>query len=234
MGRGIGESEEGARKVTKMRKGLTLMELLTVISILATLAALLYPVYLKVRSRVYETSCANQLRQIGIAIHMYANDYGDGSPYAMFNMPGALYPQYIRNRDMLICPRVVALTPSQVLERFYRAKNSGYERSTYWFVSPIGLDFPLGDDLIRFSDVFAKRGDNTPIGYCGAHQFCPVEIGEFFADEYGEGGFRFCQDLFFAPGGPVIVLRWGGQVDFVYKNSGNISWVDTDEFLIDY
>ena len=33
-----------------MRKGLTLMELLTVVSILATLAALLYPVYLKVRS----------------------------------------------------------------------------------------------------------------------------------------------------------------------------------------
>ena len=83
VGRGIGESEEGARKVTKMRKGLTLMELLTVMSILATLAALLFPVYLKVRSRVYQTSCANQLRQIGIAIHMYANDYGECMPTIM-------------------------------------------------------------------------------------------------------------------------------------------------------
>jgi len=215
-------------------KGLTLMELLTVISILATLAALLYPVYLKVRSRMHEISCANQLRQIGLAIHMYCQDFGDGSPYAMICMPARLYPNYLRDREILICPRVKALTPSQVLERFRRTKNLGYERSTYWFVSPIGLDdskIRFGD-LIGFSDVFAKRGDNTPIGYCSAHRFCPDEIGDFFDDEYGQEGFGFCQDLFFTPGGPIIVLRWGGRVDFVYK--GTCCFIETDEFLVDF
>jgi len=216
-----------------MRKGLTLMELLTVISILATLAALLYPVYLRVRSRMYEISCANQLRQIGIAIHMYCQDFGDGSPYAMINMPEDLYPQYIRDRDMLICPRVIALTPSQVLERFRRTKIFGfYERSTYFFVTPVSLD-DNPDDFASFSDVFARRGDNTPIGYCGAHQFCPFEIMEFFANEYGEGGVELCKELFFTPNGPVLVLRWGGQVDFVYKRA-ELFWVNTDAFLIDY
>ncbi len=209
------------------------MELLTVISILATLSALLFPVYLRVRSRMYEVRCANQLRQIGIAIHMYVNDYGDGSPYVMRVMPAALYPYYLSDRDLLICPRVRALTPPQVLERFRRTKNLGYERSTYWFVSPIGLDdLKSKGDPIGFSDVFARRGDKTPIGYCDAHRFCPDAIGGFFAEEYGEGGWRFCNDLFLTPGGPILVLRWGGQVDFVYK--GGYEPIETDEFLVDF
>ena len=214
-----------------MRKGLTLMELLTVISILATLAALLYPVYLKVRSRMHEISCANQLRQIGLAIHMYCQDFGDGSPYAMRNMPIDLYPYYIRDLEYFICPRVKALIPSQILERFRQTDFWKGGKVTYWFVTPIALDDP-GDDLIRFSDVFAKRGDNTPIGYCGAHQFCPWEISKFF-DVYRYGGL-LCQSIFFNPNGPVLVLRWGGQVDFVYKYGGIRYFVNTDEFLIDY
>jgi len=67
--------------VIEMRKGLTLMELLTVISILATLAALLYPVYLKVRARMDIHACAQQLSQIGVAIRMYAHDYEGDTPY---------------------------------------------------------------------------------------------------------------------------------------------------------
>ena len=84
----------------KMRRGLTLMELLTVISILATLAALLYPVYLKVRSRMYEINCANQLRQIGLAIRMYVKDYAaEETPYAMPVIPGTLYPYYLKDES---------------------------------------------------------------------------------------------------------------------------------------
>jgi len=102
------------------RNGLTLMELLTVISILATLAALLYPVYLKVRSRVYEVRCADQLRQIGVAIRMYCQDFGDGSPYAMSSrfLPEALYPHYLRSREVQICPRVIALPLQTSLNDF--------------------------------------------------------------------------------------------------------------------
>jgi prepilin-type N-terminal cleavage/methylation domain-containing protein len=232
MGGGSGESEEGARKVTKMRKGLTLMELLTVISILATLAALLFPVYLKVRSRVYEVRCADQLRQIGLAIRMYCQDFGDGSPYAMSSrfLPEALYPHYLHSREVLICPRVIALTPSNILERFRRKGRT----TNYWFVSPLGLDdlkWRWGE-LIGFSDVFAKRGEETPIGYCDAHRKCPLNIGDTFYEVCGDYGFRLCNEIFVTPYSPIIVLRWGGQVSFVYK--GSLIDVDTIEFLVDY
>ena len=100
------------------RKGLTLRELLTVISILMTLTALLFPVYLNIRSRMYEISCANQLRQIGLAIRMYVKDYAEEeTPYAMPVIPGALYPYYLRDEDLLICPRIWAIVPHDVIER---------------------------------------------------------------------------------------------------------------------
>ena len=214
------------------RKGLTLMELLTVISILATLAALLYPVYLKVRSRLYEFHCANQLRQIGLAIRMYCQDFGDGSPYAMTTgfFPEPLYPHYLRDREMLICPRVIALTPPNVLERFRQERRI----TNYWFVSPLGFDIMKrrGWEPFGFSDVFAKRGDETPIGYCDAHRKCPWNIDLAFHDVYGEHSYKLCNDIFLVPYSPIIVLRWSGQVSFVYK--GGIIDVDTREFLVDY
>ena len=95
------------------RNGLTLMELLTVISILATLAALLYPVYTQVRKRVYVTRCAAQMKQLGVAFRMYAHDYGDDSPYSI---PYAekLYPHYISDERVLVCP----CSPSSLSTKF--------------------------------------------------------------------------------------------------------------------
>jgi type II secretory pathway pseudopilin PulG len=56
------------------------MELLVVISILALLAAILFPVFDTARRASRRAVCLSNLRQIGIAIGMYAGDYGDLYP----------------------------------------------------------------------------------------------------------------------------------------------------------
>ncbi len=56
--------------------GFTLIELLVVIAIIATLAALLFPVFSRAREKARTTSCASNLRQIGMATSMYAEDAG--------------------------------------------------------------------------------------------------------------------------------------------------------------
>jgi prepilin-type N-terminal cleavage/methylation domain-containing protein/prepilin-type processing-associated H-X9-DG protein len=64
----------------KVRKGFTLIELLVVIAIIAILAAILFPVFAKVREKARQTTCVSNTKQLGLAFYQYTQDYDETLP----------------------------------------------------------------------------------------------------------------------------------------------------------
>ena len=97
------------------RRGFTLIELLVVIAIIAILAAILFPVFARARAKAQQTTCLSNMKQLGLALNMYASDYDqkylrvakiDPFTYAMIGIQPwrpAMDP-YTKNRAMFYCP----------------------------------------------------------------------------------------------------------------------------------
>ncbi|MHB8997362.1 MAG: DUF1559 family PulG-like putative transporter [Armatimonadota bacterium] len=94
-----------------MRKGFTLIELLVVIAIIAILAAILFPVFAKAREKARQASCTSNLKQIALALRMYAQDYDETNlprrpsataPTSQF-WYGVIQP-YVKNTQVNQCP----------------------------------------------------------------------------------------------------------------------------------
>ena len=82
------------RNKFKGAKGFTLLELLVVIAIIAILAALLLPTLSSAKARAKRTTCLNNLRQINIGVHMYADDHGDVLALVSTNMSPSVFTDY--------------------------------------------------------------------------------------------------------------------------------------------
>lgn len=105
-----------------IRNGFTLIELLVVIAIIAILAAILFPVFAKARDKARQTTCINNLKQIGLAFGQYLADNDGGFPEGgHYNIQGdnayipgthvhALMP-YTKNDKIWECPISVATSP---------------------------------------------------------------------------------------------------------------------------
>ncbi len=89
------------------RRGFTLIELLVVIAIIAILAAILFPAFAKARESARRASCSSNLKQIGIGMIQYTQEYDEHYPFNQINGVGnwaQVIQPYVKSTDLFRCP----------------------------------------------------------------------------------------------------------------------------------
>ena len=101
----------------RSRTAFTLIELLVVIAIISILAAILFPVFAQARAKARQTVCMSNMRQIGLGVRMYTQDYDE--TYFAYDHAGIgwtiprsnwneaqdfLLKPYVKSTGILNCP----------------------------------------------------------------------------------------------------------------------------------
>jgi prepilin-type N-terminal cleavage/methylation domain-containing protein len=147
----------------RQRWAFTLVELLTVIAIIAILAAIILPVLSSAKARARQVECTSNLHQLGISVTMYAGDnkdrlpccsrLSDGSLYGLPGLRTVLQP-YVREPRSYACPM------DKGADSLYESEGTSYEWNTFLngrFIDRatfhiVGLDLapPLLGDAEKF------------------------------------------------------------------------------------
>jgi prepilin-type N-terminal cleavage/methylation domain-containing protein/prepilin-type processing-associated H-X9-DG protein len=132
-----------------VRHGFTLIELLIVISIIALLAAILFPVFSRARESARRSSCLSNMKQLGTALLMYTQDYDEamcgnasnadeGAGLALGFMDAAagrnwaasLMP-YVKNLQVFVCPSAVPYSKVGGNSAYFELSTTGAGNTSY-------------------------------------------------------------------------------------------------------
>jgi prepilin-type N-terminal cleavage/methylation domain-containing protein/prepilin-type processing-associated H-X9-DG protein len=123
------QSKVGTKRTqATMNRGFTLIELLVVIAIIAILAAILFPVFGRARENARRASCSSNLKQIGIGIAQYTQDYDEKFPMVDQGLLGVGtqgYPFHARLQPYIKSTQVFSCPSNSQSTQVYQPSNTG-------------------------------------------------------------------------------------------------------------
>lgn len=183
-------------------RGFTLIELLVVIAIIAILAAILFPVFAQAKQAAKKTVDLSNMKQIGLAFMMYANDYDDTAPFnRVVSQPSYWWTANMLNWKDLTYPYIKngGGRAGQIGTAFQVPEDGGIFQSPLsgnaWSNAPVWWGMPgAGDDTTRWPRSYAvnmSAGNN--------------ELGGRFWPNVGDTGGPGNMTLFANPSGTIML-----------------------------
>ena len=115
--------------------GFTLLELLVVLAIVTILSSLLFPVLSRGKTRAKQASCLNNLKQINLAVHLYADEQGDKVAAA----PGinSSVEEWFRFKDLVNQTAGLSRAPSAAQNLFICPADTFFYSSSGYHAQPL-------------------------------------------------------------------------------------------------
>ncbi|MBN9500464.1 MAG: hypothetical protein BGO01_03995 [Armatimonadetes bacterium 55-13] len=197
----------------KFRKAFTLIELLVVIAIIAILAAILFPVFAQAKAAAKQSSCLSNMKQLGLAVFTYANDYDDTypgtqiMPEAYWIAPGtdralgwmdpnvernwakSIYP-YVKNLGVYVCPSTQKSTSS----RWGASNTSGAGNTSYYANGAVedrsmtSVEEPAGIVYLQEAGETLRSAPERPYKYDLSGSWCNSFDLYLFSSTHKKGG----------------------------------------------
>ena len=184
------------------RTAFTLVEILVVIAILATLAGLLFPVFARARNMAKRTNCVSNLKQIGLAFQMYERDADELAPRL-----SRITPTYLSDARLFICPTDAARGQIEGNDRLegnlYLASGVSYEYVPLWSEAQ---EQNWYQSAPNFGE--GKWGDMTPLVGCMWHW-----AKTFNPNQNGNSASARGWQLYLTRGGSVRKTRVEDSID---------------------
>ncbi len=169
------------------RRGFTLIELLVVIAIIAILAAILFPVFAQARAKARQTACLSNMKQAGLSVGMYQQDYDARYPRAygtdltgvkdVVGWADAIQP-YAKNIQFLHCPDVSTPQSSKPSDNG-GANGLGPAYTNYFYNVALapqinGYSVSVSEAALSHTSLSVMLGDGIPYS---AGNIQPYDIG---------------------------------------------------------
>lgn len=202
------------------RTAFTLIELLVVIAIIAILAAILFPVFARARENARKASCMSNMKQIGLGIMQYTQDYDEKFPMRYYGTAGTYEKQQAGSWRRTIFPYVKST------QLFSCPSNSLNGQRGDDSTDAVVTGAPLPADTPRFNRSYAINGANSFDGKPPSEYATSANLAEMVNSAEIILVAEFSQGRVFT--GDINLDEWG-KADYSFKgHMGTCNWLFCD------